>query len=1266
MRRKVLLSVVLSVVVIMGTSTPALATGQVLSSETTAGTGTEAAVSESQQEAETDQIGQDDSSVSTGQESVEMQGTVEEGEVDAEVEPEEADSEEGVSQEGSSDSVVTENEEDSKVEDKTDSAVEEEKKPETMVGAEGERIVVGDNVTAEFDSETGKLTFYSQGGTLSYDWKGLMNFTFSDINGDNYYEHTLDSHEIKEITISDDSDVMYLPADSGGLFHAFPSLQLIDLSKADTSGVTDMSSMFSICSSLQTLDVSGFDTSNVTDMQYMFGECSNLEALDVSGFDTSNVTDMSQMFDRCNSLQTLNVSGFDTSNVIDMSWMFNKCSKLETLDLSGFDTSNATNMFMMFCGCSNLKTLELSGFDTSNVTDMYCMFGNCSSLEFLDLSGFNTSNVNYMQAMFIGCSGLQSLDLSGFNTSNVTSMQDMFNGCSGLQSLDLSGFNTSNVTSMQNMFNSCSNLQILDVSGFDTSNVTNMKNMFFRCSNLKMLDLDGFDTSNVTDMNGMFSGCSNLQTLDVSRIDTSNVTDVNGMFYGCRNLQILDVSGFDTSNVKDMDRMFSGCTNLQTLDVSGFCTSFVTTMIQTFYGCKNLKDLDVSSFDTLNVTSMNGMFCGCSNLQILDVDGFETSNVSDMAFMFSGCYSLQTLDLSRFDTSNVKNMSSMFSSCINLKNLDLSGCDFTSLENASNLFRACKIDTISAPINVQKAIDLPYTYVDASGTEYNILPEGLSESIRLTKKSSVSPAPVSIANAIVTGIINKIYTGTAQTQNLIVQLGDKTLTSGNDYTLSYSNNTNAGTATVTITGKENYTGTISKTFTIDKAAPVLTFASLSISKTTHDTTFTNALTKTTDGVVTFESSNTSVATVNSTSGKVTIKGSGTTTITATAAAGTNYNTGSAEYTLTVAKVQKILNITDDFYGKTGTHASFHIEAEGSGNISYQWQYRTAGMANWKSPAQESAKTADYVFKLRPSYDNIEVRCIVSDESGNEIVSETRKANVFACTSQPKDAVAEEGQVVNFEVSAIGRGITYQWYYMRPNSTWRKTTISGSKTAVLPITAGTKNDGTSYRCVITDEEGNKITSAAGTLTLEIPLQITGVSEDAYDVNGESVAFHIDAAGKGDLTYQWQYKLAGESKWRTPGQASAKTADYIFKLRPSYDNIEVRCIVKDAAGNSATSEVRKANVFAITGQPQDAQIKLGEKTTFAVEAVGKELLYQWYYMRPEGSWKKATVAGYNTAALVITANNKNDGTKFRCRITDGVGNSLVSAAATLTQS
>ncbi|SEK78303.1 dockerin type I domain-containing protein, partial [Ruminococcus albus] len=78
------------------------------------------------------------------------------------------------------------------------------------------------------------------------------------------------------------------------------------------------------------------------------------------------------------------------------------------------------------------------------------------------------------------------------------------------------------------------------------------------------------------------------------------------------------------------------------------------------------------------------------------------------------------------------------------------------------------------------------------------------------------------------------YDGTAKKPTVTVKDGSKTLTSGTDYTVSYSNNTNAGTATVTITGKGSYTGTVSKSFTISaKNASSLT-ATVSPTSYTYD------------------------------------------------------------------------------------------------------------------------------------------------------------------------------------------------------------------------------------------------------------------------------------------------------------------------------------------------------------------------------------------------------------------------------------------------
>ena len=66
------------------------------------------------------------------------------------------------------------------------------------------------------------------------------------------------------------------------------------------------------------------------------------------------------------------------------------------------------------------------------------------------------------------------------------------------------------------------------------------------------------------------------------------------------------------------------------------------------------------------------------------------------------------------------------------------------------------------------------------------------------------------------------YDGNEKKPTTTVVLNNKTLVNGTDYTVSYSNNKNAGTATVTITGKGNYTGSKSINFTIDKKANSLT------------------------------------------------------------------------------------------------------------------------------------------------------------------------------------------------------------------------------------------------------------------------------------------------------------------------------------------------------------------------------------------------------------------------------------------------------------
>ena len=73
----------------------------------------------------------------------------------------------------------------------------------------------------------------------------------------------------------------------------------------------------------------------------------------------------------------------------------------------------------------------------------------------------------------------------------------------------------------------------------------------------------------------------------------------------------------------------------------------------------------------------------------------------------------------------------------------------------------------------------------------------------------------SVADAKITGIADKVWTGEAQKQNVVVTLSGKTLQPGTDYTVAYKDNTNVGKATMVFIGTGIYTGTAVKTFNID-------------------------------------------------------------------------------------------------------------------------------------------------------------------------------------------------------------------------------------------------------------------------------------------------------------------------------------------------------------------------------------------------------------------------------------------------------------------
>lgn len=114
-------------------------------------------------------------------------------------------------------------------------------------------------------------------------------------------------------------------------------------------------------------------------------------------------------------------------------------------------------------------------------------------------------------------------------------------------------------------------------------------------------------------------------------------------------------------------------------------------------------------------------------------------------------------------------------------------------------------DTTTPTIKVKKAGDsaLIVTYI---GDTYEGGPAGVS----------ITVAPKKVSEDMIGVIETQKYTGNDITPQPVVTDGNTILTSGADFDFSYDENINASenTATLTITGKGNYTGTASRKFTI--------------------------------------------------------------------------------------------------------------------------------------------------------------------------------------------------------------------------------------------------------------------------------------------------------------------------------------------------------------------------------------------------------------------------------------------------------------------
>ena len=364
----------------------------------------------------------------------------------------------------------------------------------------------------------------------------------------------------------------------------------------------------------------------------------------------------------------------------------------------------------------------------------------------------------------------------------------------------------------------------------------------------------------------------------------------------------------------------------------------------------------------------------------------------------------------------------------------------------------------------------------------------------------------------------------------------------------------------------------------------------------------------------------------------------------------------------------------------GETATFTVEATGEG-LTYQWQWQSANGGAWGNSGLATAKSASLEVPATADRNGQHYRCVVTDANGQTVASEAATLTIgtsaepteLAITGQPEDQTAALDETTTFTVVATGNGLSYQWQWQGTGGYWGNSGLPTANSASLEVPATADRNGQRYRCIITDANGNSVTSEAATLTIKASdepvaeLAITAQPEDQTAALDETATFTVVATGNG-LSYQWQWE-SWDGRWSASGLPTANSASLEVPATEDRNGQRYRCVITDANGQSITSEpatltVGEAVEFAITAQPEDQTATLDETATFTVVATGNGLSYQWQWESWDGRWSASGLPTANSASLEVPATEDRNGQRYRCVITDANGQSITSEPATLT--
>ena len=208
---------------------------------------------------------------------------------------------------------------------------------------------------------------------------------------------------------------------------------------------------------------------------------------------------------------------------------------------------------------------------------------------------------------------------------------------------------------------------------------------------------------------------------------------------------------------------------------------------------------------------------------------------------------------------------------------------------------------------------------------------------------------IDISTAIVTAA-NQTYSGSAKTPAPTVTLNGETIPSS-DYDVAYSDNTNAGTATITVTGKGDYTGTATGSFTIAKANSPITTEPVAKTGLVYNGTAQQLCTNGVASIAGTWNYPTSISAASTVQGTAYFIPNDT----------TNYNQYSKLITTSIAKASRTLSFADSYVvlntSSNVTKTATPSAGSGDGSITYSISSTTYATIN-SSSGKVTSKTSD--------------------------------------------------------------------------------------------------------------------------------------------------------------------------------------------------------------------------------------------------------------------------------------------------------------------